>query len=94
MSSNDLLLLYDTFYGSVAESPPWVAYPGSSSLGKMSSQEEWREGLFGTTLPAEAISGVISDNTPIDFIHWELCGNSCESGLEWWHKCISPLTRL
>jgi len=94
MANNYLLLLHGTIYGDIAQVLPVVQFTGrSSNFDAQVDQDEWREDLFGAYLPEAAISGTMTYNEPIDFIHWTMDGHIGETGMEWWQQCMTLLMR-
>lgn len=89
---HSLLLTHGTIYGYSAESAPWTAFAGSNVV-RRTGPVEWRADLYTHENHKDMPVGMMTDNTPIDFISWSVVGHVSESGLEWWQQCMTLFMR-
>lgn len=93
---HSLLLIHGTIYGYlVVESPPQNGYEGISSSFTNGWSVPWRQDQYFVQLAAPAPFGPMTDNSPIDVVHWNAgLGAGPPSALFPYQQCLTLLTRL
>ena len=90
-----LLLTHGTVYGDIAADTPWIDYAGKSdNIDLWGSTTFWLTNIPGAGAFIPSLYGPMTDQTPIDVIHWSMIGSKGETGMEWWQSCLSMLRHL
>ncbi|HBI15014.1 MAG TPA: hypothetical protein DDY20_05800 [Desulfobulbaceae bacterium] len=91
-----LLLTHGTIYGNLPPAEPWIDFSGkSANIDQWGTPVFWLADIPYAASPDPAVVGTLTDNSPIDFIHWD-AGPGVEppSALFPWQQCLTLLTRL
>lgn len=92
---HSLLLTHGTVYGQIDPLPRHDLSPKSINIDQWNDPDyDWRDGLFEVRSMAATDTGAMTDNTPVDVIHWSGTGVHALSPMAPWRNCIKLLRHI
>jgi len=90
-----LLLLHGTVYGQVDPLAPVSLADKSINIDQWNNPSyDWKVGLFEVRAMAATNTGAMTDNAPVDLIHWNVAGVAALSPMTQWRNCLKMLTHI
>ena len=90
-----LLITHGTVYGYTVPAALAREYSGISASITSGWAMPWRSALYPSLAATPALFGPLTDNAPIDVIHWAAGpGVVGATGLEWWQQCLPILRHI
>lgn len=92
---HSLLLTHGTVYGQIDPLTRLDLSPKSANIDQWNDPNyNWRDGLFERRGMAATQTGPMTDNAPIDFIHWTVAGAPDLSAMTQWQGCLKLLRHI
>ncbi|MDR2550025.1 MAG: hypothetical protein LBD10_07510 [Desulfobulbus sp.] len=93
MKKNELLLLHGTVYGQAPIDSIALRYDCPFKSANIDRYGPPTDIPYLVTEPTPCPCCQLTDNTPIEFIHWSAPGCAGWTGMEWWEGCMTLLMR-
>jgi hypothetical protein len=92
---HSLLLTHGTVYGRIDPLSRFDLSPKSTNIDQWDDPDyDWKVGLFERRAMAATQTGPMTDNSPIDFIHWTVTGAPDMSAMTQWQGCLKLLRHI
>lgn len=92
---HSLLLTHGTIYGQISLLSVVQCEGLTPNVTQWDDPDyDWREGLFEARTLNASTTGVMTDNSPIDFVHWSLTGSVSLSPMTPWRNCMKLLRHI
>lgn len=90
-----LLLTHGTVYGQIDPLLVHALSPKSVNIDQWNdSAYDWKVGLFERRIMAPTDTGTMTNNAPVDFIHWSTTGTAALSPMVPWRNCTKLLRHI
>lgn len=90
-----LLLTHGTVYGQIDPLAALALSPKSTNIDQWDNPDyNWRVGLFEIRTMAPASTGTMTDNAPVDLVHWGATGHLALSPMAHWRTCMKVLRHI
>ena len=92
---HSLLLTHGTVYGQIDPLAVHALSPKSVNIDQWHNPDyDWKVGLFERRPTAANDVGTMTDNAPVDFIHWSTSGSLALSPMAPWRGCMKLLRHI
>lgn len=92
---HSLLLLHGTVYGQIDVLTWHDLSPKSINIDQWNNPAyDWKVGLFETSTMAATATGTMTDNAPIDVVHWAADGVAALSPMVPWRNCMKLMRHI
>ncbi len=90
-----LLLIHGTVYGQIDPLAFFDLSPKSVNIDQWHDPDyDWKVGLFELRTMALPGTGTMTNNAPVDLIHWNVSGSAALSPMAPWRNCLKMLTHI
>ena len=92
---HSLLLTHGTIYGQIDPLAPVALADKSVNIDQWDNPDyDWRVGLFEVRTMALSSAGTMTDNSPVDLVHWSATGHMALSPMTHWRTCMKVLRHI
>lgn len=92
---HSLLLIHGTVYGQIDPLAVHALSAKSVNVDQWNNPAyDWKVGLFERRTMALTETGTMTDNSPVDFIHWSSTGSHALSPMAPWRGCMKMLRHI
>ena len=90
-----LLLTHGTVYGQIDPLAVLSLSPKSVNIDQWNNPDyDWRVGLFEIRTMADSDTGSMTNNAPVDLVHWSAAGSLALSPMVPWRTCMKVLRHI
>lgn len=92
---HSLLLTHGTVYGQIDPLSWFDLRPKSANIDQWDDPDyNWLDGLFERRVMAATGTGIMTDNSPVDLVHWSAGGSLDVSPMVQWRGCLKLLRHV